>query len=66
MCQQSHPCRGHEGVKIHFNTGNSLNYLCSSVDIGLVMYYFDVETVHGEHFLNYVTDDMRKELRKMK
>ena len=66
VCLESYPCQGHKGVKIHFDTGNMINYPCSSVDIGLIMCYFNVKTVHDAHFTSYVTDDMCEKLKEMK
>lgn len=57
ICQESFPCQGHGGAVITFTNGEKLNYSCSSVELGAIMYYYDIK---DDHFTSYVGEDMKK------
>lgn len=65
-CLESFPCRGHNGVIITIDTGETINFTCTTVKIGLIMYYFNVETLYGDHFMKYISEEMRKKLEKLR
>jgi len=58
-CLETYPCQGHVGVNVKFENGDSLDYKCGSVHSGILMYY---SGVRKGHCLEYVDNDMKKEL----
>ena len=55
-CRQRYPCGGHGGAVITFENNEIAYYPCSSVDLGIIMYYYGVD---NDHFTNYVDEDLR-------
>lgn len=51
-CLESYPCQGHEGAKILFTSGETLEYPCSSVTLGCIMYYFKIANMHFAEYVN--------------
>jgi len=62
-CKESCPCQGHDGAFITFMDGQTLNYTCSSVELGCIMYYYNI---NNDHFLEYVDDQQKKKLDKLR
>ena len=59
MCEERYPCEGHDGALITFENGETMKYECSSVDLGIIMYYYSID---DDHFTEYVDEDLRKQL----
>lgn len=62
MCRETCPCSGHGGAVITFTNGEKLNYSCSSVELGAIMYYYDIEDAH---FTCYIDEGMREQIDAM-
>jgi hypothetical protein len=61
-CQESYPCGGHGGAVI-MCTDDIIHYPCTSVELGVIMYYYGIE---NHHFTEYVDSDMRKQIDKIR
>ena len=61
-CLESYPCQGHKGVLVNFENGQNLEYPCTSVTAGILMYFCGVKT---GHCLGYVNQSMRDKLDKL-
>lgn len=62
-CQERYPCGGHGGAVITFEDGDVAHYPCSSVDLGIIMYYYGIK---DDHFTGYVNQELRNKLDIMK
>lgn len=62
-CLESYPCQGHDGAVITFSNGETAKYDCSSVNLGIIMYYFHID---NDHFTSYVDADLRKHIDSLK
>lgn len=54
---------GHGGAVITFEDGDVAHYPCSSVDLGIIMYYYGIK---DDHFTGYVNQELRNKLDIMK
>jgi hypothetical protein len=62
-CLESHPCCGHDGAVITFENGDIIEYICSTVELGIIMYYYDI---NDSHFTQYVDTKLRSKLDNIK
>lgn len=58
-CMESRPCRGHGGATITFDNGETVKYECSTVKMGIIMYYFGIENAH---FTRYVDQELKEKI----
>lgn len=53
-CLESYPCQGHGNALITLDEGSLLKIPCSSVSMGVLMWYFRCDNTH---FTTYIDDE---------
>jgi len=64
-CQESYPCRGHDGVRLDFDDGKVQEFQCGSVAIGAIQYWVD-KNGKSSHFSGYVDDELKEKINKLR
>lgn len=62
-CMERYPCSGHAGVVITFENGEVLEYPCTSVAIGAIMYYYKID---NNHFSIYVNEKCKRVIDQLR
>jgi hypothetical protein len=55
-CTYDFPCEGHMGIRIHFTDKTNVSLTCSTIEIGAIMWYFNIQ---NEHFTKYIDNDFQ-------